>query len=82
MPAFFAIDGHAKVYLRHPPAGKEYFRALLVVSRCIGLEEGLLDRVRDRFVSVDTFTEFLPGAYIVTTISRRHELPRVIATGT
>jgi len=23
LPAFFAINDHAKVYLRHPPAGKE-----------------------------------------------------------
>ena len=32
LPAFFAIKSHAKVYLRHPPAGKEFFRALLLVS--------------------------------------------------
>lgn len=32
LPAFFAINRHAKVYLRHPPAGKEFFRALLLVS--------------------------------------------------
>ena len=32
LPAFFAINRHAKVYLRHPPAGREFFRALLLVS--------------------------------------------------
>lgn len=76
LPAFFAINGHAKVYLRHPPAGKAFFRALLVVSRYIGLEEGLLERFQDRFVFVDTLTEFLPAAYIVTNISRHHDLPK------
>lgn len=76
LPAFFAINSHAKVYLRHPPAGREFFRALMVVSRYIGLEEGLLERFKDRFVFIDTFTEFLPDAYIVTNISRRHELPK------
>jgi 7,8-dihydropterin-6-yl-methyl-4-(beta-D-ribofuranosyl)aminobenzene 5'-phosphate synthase len=76
LPAFFEINSHAKVYLRHPPAGKEFFRALLVVSRYIGLEEGLLERFKDRFVFVDTFMEFLPAAYIVTNITRRHELPK------
>jgi len=76
LPAFFAINRHAKVYLRHPPAGREFFRALLVVSRYIGLEEGLLDSFKDRFVFVDTFTEFLPAAYIVTNIACRHELPK------
>jgi|APFre7841882724_1041349.scaffolds.fasta_scaffold13437_3 7,8-dihydropterin-6-yl-methyl-4-(beta-D-ribofuranosyl)aminobenzene 5'-phosphate synthase len=76
LPAFFAINSHAKVYLRHPPAGKAFFRALWVVSRYIGLEEGLLERFKDRFVFVDTFTEFLPGAYIVTNIGRRHALPK------
>ena len=76
LPAFFAINSHAKVYLRHPPAGKEFFRALWVVSRYIGLEEGLLERFKDRFVFVDTLTEFLPAAYIVTNISHRHALPK------
>ena len=76
LPAFFAINDHAKVYLRHPPPGKEFFRALLLVSRYVGLDEGLLERFKDRFVFVDTFTEFVPGAYIVTDISRRHALPK------
>lgn len=76
LPAFFAINGHAKVYLRHPPAGKEFFRALWVVNRYIGLEEGLLERFKDRFVCVDTLTEFLPAAYILTSITHRHALPK------
>lgn len=76
LPAFFAINSHAKVYLRHPPEGREFFRALMVVSRYIGLEEGLIERFKDRFVFIDTFTEFLPDAYIVTDIARRHELPK------
>lgn len=76
LPAFLAINSRAKVYLRHPPPGKEFFRALWVVSRYIGLEEGLLERFKDRFVFVDTFTEFLPAAYIVTNIARRHPLPK------
>ena len=76
LPAFFAINRDAKVHLRSPPTGREFFRALVVVSRYIGLEEGLLERFNDRFVFVDTFIEFLPAAYIVTDIPRRHELPK------
>lgn len=76
LPAFFAVNAHAKVYLRHPPEGKEYFRALWVVSRYIGLEEGLLERYQDRFVFVDRFTEILPGACIFTDIAHTHERPK------
>jgi 7,8-dihydropterin-6-yl-methyl-4-(beta-D-ribofuranosyl)aminobenzene 5'-phosphate synthase len=76
LPAFFAVNGHAKVFLRHPPEGREYFRALLVVSRYIGLEEGLLERHKDRFVFVDHASEVLPEAHVLTEIVRRHELPK------
>lgn len=76
LPAFFAANSRAKVYLRHPPQGQEYFRALWVVSRYIGLEEGLLERYQDRFVFVDDFTEILPGAYIFTELARTYELPK------
>jgi 7,8-dihydropterin-6-yl-methyl-4-(beta-D-ribofuranosyl)aminobenzene 5'-phosphate synthase len=76
LPAFFAVNDHAKVYLRRPPDGEAYFRALLVVNRFVGLEEGLLDRYQDRFVYIDNFTEILPGAYIFTDIVRQHELPK------
>ena len=76
LPAFFAVNDHAKVYLRRPPDGKSYFRALLVINRFNGLEEGLLDRYQDRFAYVDRFTEVLPGAYIFTDIVRQHERPK------
>ena len=76
LPAFFAVNDHAKVYLRRPPDSESYFRALLVVNRFIGLEKGLLDRYQDRFVFIDSFTEILPGAYIFTDIVRQHELPK------
>ena len=76
LPAFFAVNDHAKVYLRRPPDGKCHFRALLVVNRFVGLEDGLLDRYQDRFVYVDHFTEILPGASIFTDIVRQHELRR------
>jgi 7,8-dihydropterin-6-yl-methyl-4-(beta-D-ribofuranosyl)aminobenzene 5'-phosphate synthase len=76
LPAFFAVNDHAKVYLRRPPAGEAYFRALLVVNRFVGLEDGLLDRYQDRLVYIDHFTEILPGAYIFTNIVRQHELPK------
>jgi len=76
LPAFFAVNDHAPVFLRRPPEGKEYFRALGVVSRHVGLEEGLLERYQDRFVFVDTFTEITPGTYVLTDIVRRHDLPK------
>lgn len=76
LPAFFAVNSHAKVYLRHPPDGREFFRALLVVSRYIGLEEGLLERYKERFVFVDDFREILPGAYIFTEVARTYDLPK------
>lgn len=76
LPTFFAVNDHAKVYLRRPPDGKCHFRALLVVNRFVGLEDGLLDRYQDRFVYVDHFTEILPGASIFTDIVRQHELRR------
>lgn len=76
LPAFFAVNDHAKVYLRRPPDGESYFRALFVINRFIGLEKALLERYRDRLVFVDTFTEVLPGVYIFTDISRQHKLPK------
>jgi 7,8-dihydropterin-6-yl-methyl-4-(beta-D-ribofuranosyl)aminobenzene 5'-phosphate synthase len=76
LPAFLAINARAKVYLRPPPTGEPYFRALWVVSRHVGLEEGLVERFRDRFVFVDAFTEILPGVHIVTDLAHRHELPK------
>jgi 7,8-dihydropterin-6-yl-methyl-4-(beta-D-ribofuranosyl)aminobenzene 5'-phosphate synthase len=76
LPAFFAINDHAKVYLRRPPDGKCYFRALLVVNRFVGLEEGLLDRYQDRFVFIDRFTEVLPDLFIFTDIVAQHALPK------
>jgi 7,8-dihydropterin-6-yl-methyl-4-(beta-D-ribofuranosyl)aminobenzene 5'-phosphate synthase len=76
LPAFFAVNDHAKVYLRRPPDGKCYFHALLFLNRYIGLDEGLLDRYHERFVFVDHFTEILPGVYIFTDIVREHEPPK------
>jgi 7,8-dihydropterin-6-yl-methyl-4-(beta-D-ribofuranosyl)aminobenzene 5'-phosphate synthase len=76
LPAFFAINNHAKVYLRRAPDGKSYFRALLIVNRFVGLEEGMLERYRDRFVYVDQFTEVVPSLYIFTDIVRQHPLPK------
>lgn len=76
LPAFFAVNDHAKVYLRRPPDGEAHFRALLVVNRFVGLEDGLLHQYQDRFVFIDNFTEILPGAYIFTDIVRQHERPK------
>jgi 7,8-dihydropterin-6-yl-methyl-4-(beta-D-ribofuranosyl)aminobenzene 5'-phosphate synthase len=76
LPAFFAINNHAKVYLRRAPDGKSYFRALLIVNRFVGLEEGMLERYRDRFVYVDQFTEVVPSLNIFTDIVRQHPLPK------
>ena len=76
LPAFFAVNDQAKVYLRRPPDGEARFCALLVVNRFVGLAEGLLDHYQDRIVYIDNFREILPGAYIFTDIVRQHELPK------
>lgn len=75
LPAFFAANDRAKVYLCRPPEGDPHFRALRFINRYIGLAQDLLDEHRDRFVFVDDLTEVLPDVYIFTDIVRKHPLP-------
>jgi len=76
LEAFFAVNHHAPVYLRDPPEGEPYFKALSVVSRPIGLPGSLLDNFAERFVYLDAFTEILPSIFIFTKIPRQFDSPR------
>ncbi len=76
LPAFLAVNERAKVYLRPPPLGEEYFRALLVVSRYVGLDRALFERHRHRLEYVERATEILPGVHLLTDMAREHPLPR------
>lgn len=75
LSAFFAVNNHAKVYLRHPPEGVPHFKALGIINREIGLREELLSMYHDRFVFVDQFSEAWPGAFLLTEIVHQHERP-------
>jgi len=75
LSAFFAVNNHAKVYLRHPPEGVPHFKALGIINREIGLREELLSLYRDRFIFVDQLTEAWPGAFLFTEIVHLHERP-------
>lgn len=75
LSAFFAVNNHAKVYLRHPPEGVPHFRAMGIINREIGLPEELLSLYRNRLNFIDQFTEVWPGAFLFTEIVHRHERP-------
>lgn len=74
--AFFAVNKHAPVYLRHPPEGDPYFRALVFIKRPIGLPGSLLDEYPERFRYLDDLSEVLPGVFIFTDIPRQYDQPR------
>ena len=76
LPAFLAVNARAKVFLRPPSVGKETFRALLVVSRFVGLDPALFERYRERLAYVESPTEILPGVQLLTDIVREYPLPR------
>ena len=76
LAAFFAVNDHAPVYLKHPPQGEPHFRALSVVNRPVGLPGSLLEDFSERFVYLDAFTEVLPDVFIFTEIPRQFDTPR------
>jgi 7,8-dihydropterin-6-yl-methyl-4-(beta-D-ribofuranosyl)aminobenzene 5'-phosphate synthase len=66
----------AKVYLRSSGEKDFYFRAPLLGSRYIGLDQELLREQAGRLQFVDGFTEILPGVYILTAIDTQHAQPK------
>jgi 7,8-dihydropterin-6-yl-methyl-4-(beta-D-ribofuranosyl)aminobenzene 5'-phosphate synthase len=76
LPLFFALNSNAKVYLKKPPDGECYFKALLFRKRYIGLEKHLFKMYPTRFVFIDEFTEILPDVYAFTNIGNAYPKPK------
>ena len=73
---FLEVNHKAKVYLRKSEEEDFYFRIPGILSRYVGLDQELLEKQADRFEFVDSFTEILPGVYILTEIPRHYALPK------
>ena len=73
---FLEVNHKAKVYLRKSEEEDFYFRVPGILSRYVGLDQELLEKQADRFEFVDSFTEILPGVYILTEIPRHYALPK------
>ena len=73
---FFALNQHAKVYLKRPPDGEPCFKARLLPERYIGLDKDLFNAYNGRFVFVDALTEILPDIYIFTDIGIAYPKPK------
>ena len=73
---FLEVNHKAKVYLRKSEEEDFYFRVPGILSRYVGLDQELLEKQADRFEFVDSFTEILPGVYILTEIPHHYALPK------
>ena len=74
---FLEANHKAKVYLRKSEEEEDYyFRALGIISKYIGLDQELLQKQAGRFEFVDSFTEILPGVYILAEIAQQYALPK------
>jgi len=73
---FLEANHQAKVYLRKSEEEDFYFRVPGLVSRYIGLDQGLLKSQAGRFEFIDGFTEILPGVYILTRMVQQYALPK------
>lgn len=76
LPRFFALNSNAKVYLKKPPDGDCYFKALLFRKRYIGLDKHLFKTYPARFAFIEEFTEILPDVYIFTDIGSSNPKPK------
>jgi 7,8-dihydropterin-6-yl-methyl-4-(beta-D-ribofuranosyl)aminobenzene 5'-phosphate synthase len=76
LPRFFALNSNAKVYLKKPPDGECYFKALLFRRRFIGLDRDLFNEYSARFAFIEEFTEILPDVYIFTNIGSTYPKPK------
>jgi 7,8-dihydropterin-6-yl-methyl-4-(beta-D-ribofuranosyl)aminobenzene 5'-phosphate synthase len=76
LEAFFERNSRARVHLRSCRPADRFFRALMVISRPIGLDVGLLDRFEDRFEAVSGVREIDHGAFLLTDIGSEHDCPR------
>lgn len=75
LPAFFAVNDHAPVYLRPPPDGNPVFHALAVMNRDIGLPEGLVENHAERFVIVEERLEPFSGLFVIDRVHKQHPVP-------
>jgi len=73
---FFALNPNAKVYLKKPPDGDCYFKALLFRKRYIGLDKHLFKTYPARFAFIEEFTEILPDVYIFTDMGMAYPKPK------
>lgn len=64
-PAFFARNGHAKVYLQESSRNRHYFKIAGPIKKYIGIPEGILDTYDDRFAYVDGAARVDDGVFIV-----------------
>jgi 7,8-dihydropterin-6-yl-methyl-4-(beta-D-ribofuranosyl)aminobenzene 5'-phosphate synthase len=75
LAAFLEQNAHASIYLKHPVDGDPYARVLGLVSRYVGIDEGILESHADRFVFVERFTEIAPGIFLLADIEKTYPLP-------
>jgi len=75
LPAFFAVNDHAPVYLRPPPDGSPVFHALAVMNRDIGLPDGLVENHAERFVFVEEPLEPFSGLFVIDRVRKQHPVP-------
>lgn len=73
---FLEANHKAKIYLRKSAEEDYYFRALGIISKYVGLDQELLQEQADRLEFIDSFTEILPGVYILTEIAHQYALPK------
>jgi 7,8-dihydropterin-6-yl-methyl-4-(beta-D-ribofuranosyl)aminobenzene 5'-phosphate synthase len=76
LACFLETNRTAKVYLRKSGDKDFYFKAPLLGSRYIGLDQGLLQKEAGRLEFIEGFTEILPGIYILTAIDTQYAQPR------